>query len=295
LRHSRQRGAPAKLPRHQRPFPIIHATTIWIFAQVSPVKVALGQTIGTPADVAANLAVMKRLAVEATGQGSDLLLLPELFLSGYNIGVAARTLAEPRDGASAMAVASIAASTGIAIAYGYPERGAEGVYNSALVVDRAGKTVANYRKAHLWGEYERAQFVPGRSSDSFVLDGVRFGILICYDIEFPEPARDLSLSGADAIMALSATSAPYPVIPRHLVPTRAYENRVFVLFCNHAGEELGLRYAGESCVAAPDGEILASCRQAEGLAFATIDLSRYAAYRREHNYADDRRPELYRR
>jgi 5-aminopentanamidase len=259
------------------------------------VKVALGQTIGTSANVSANLALMQRLAAEAAGQGADLLLLPELFLSGYNIGAAIQELAEPRDGASAKAVAAIAASTGIAIAYGYPERAAEGIYNSALVVGRTGEVVASYRKTHLWGEYERGQFLAGQSSDIFALGGIRFGILICYDLELPEMVRSLSLSGADAIMGLSATSAPYPVVPRHLIPTRAYENQLFVLFCNRTGEERDLAYAGESCVAAPDGEILASCGLEEGLVLATLDLPRYAAFRRDHRYADDRRPELYRR
>jgi predicted amidohydrolase len=237
---------------------------------------------------------MERLASEAAGQGADLLLLPELFLSGYNVGSAIRQLAEPRDGPSARAVSATASSAGIAIGYGYPERASEGVYNSALVIDRTGETIANYRKTHLWGRYERAQFAAGQCSDIFSLGRFRFGILICYDLEFPEPARDLSLGGADAIMGLSATSAPYPVVPRHLIPTRAYENRMFVLFSNHAGEELGLRYVGESCVAAPDGEILVGCGQGEELAFATMDLSRYATFRRDHNYTADRRPEIYR-
>jgi 5-aminopentanamidase len=258
------------------------------------VNIALGQTIGTPGDVAANLALLERLAVEAAGRGADLLLLPEFFLSGYNVGAAIRELAEPRDGSAAKAVATIAASAGIAIAYGYPERTSEGVYNSAMVIGRTGEIVAGYRKIHLWGDDERMQFLAGRSCDVFSLGGLRFGILICYDLDFPEMARGLALSGADAIMALSATTAPYAVVPRHLIPARAYENRLFVLFSNRTGEEHGLRYAGESCVAAPDGEILASCGQAEELAFATLDLPRYAAFRRDHRYGDDRRPEIYR-
>jgi predicted amidohydrolase len=256
-------------------------------------RVALGQTVGTPADVSANLKLMARLAMAAAGGGAELLLLPELFLTGYNIGSEIQDLAESQDGPSATAAAQIAATAGVALAYGYAERCAEGVYDSALVLDRSGRCIANYRKTHLWGDYERAQFLPGRSVDVFELGGVRFGLLICYDLDFPELARGLSLAGADALIALSATTAPYPVIPRHVVPARAYENRMFVLFSNQAGEERGLAYAGESCAAAPDGAVLASCGRADELAFADMDLDRYAAFRAAHRYAGDRRPELY--
>jgi predicted amidohydrolase len=257
-------------------------------------KVALGQIVGTPADVAANLALMERLATDAAASGADLLLLPELFLSGYNVGATVRELAEPLDGPSAARAGTIAAKAGLAIAYGYPERAPEGVYNSAAVLDRKGRTVANYRKTHLWGDYERAQFLPGQASNLFDLDGLRLGFMICYDIDFPELARGLALAGADAIIALSATTAPYPVVPRHLIPARAYENRLFVLYANRAGEEQGLRYAGESCIAAPDGSILASCGQGEELAIGAVDLERYAAFKHNHRYETHRRPELYR-
>lgn len=257
-------------------------------------KVALGQIVGTPADIAANLALMEKLAAEAAGRGADLLLLPELFLSGYNVGATVRELAEPLDGPSAKAAGAIAAKGGLAIAYGYPERAPEGVYNSAAVVDRRGLAVANYRKTHLWGDYERAQFLPGQASDLFELDGIRLGFMVCYDIDFPELARGLALAGADAIIALSATSAPYPVVPRCLIPARAYENRLFVLYANRAGEEHGLRYAGESCIAAPDGAVLARCGQSEELALGEIDFERYAAFQRGHRYEAHRRTELYR-
>ncbi|MFZ5790819.1 MAG: carbon-nitrogen hydrolase family protein [Pseudomonadota bacterium] len=257
-------------------------------------KVALGQVVGAPTDIAANLALMERLAAEAGRRSADLLLLPELFLSGYNIGATVRELAEPLDGPSATRVGAIAAKAGLAIAYGYPERVPEGVYNSAAVLDRKGRAVANYRKTHLWGDYERAQFLPGQALDLFELDGLRLGFMICYDIDFPELARGLALAGADALIALSATTAPYPVVARHLIPARAYENRLFVLYANRAGEESGLRYAGESCIAAPDGSILASCGQGEELAIGSVDLERYAAFRRDHRYEAHRRPELYR-
>jgi len=257
------------------------------------VKVALGQTIGTPGDVVANLALMKRLAGEAAAHVADMLLLPELFLTGYNVGAVIRDLAESAGGSSARAAAAIAERAGIAIAFGYPERAAAGIYNSAMLLDRAGRQVANYRKTHLWGEYERSQFLPGEWTEPFDFGGIRAALLICYDLELPEMVRSVALRGADAILVLSATSEPYPIVPRHIVPARAYENGVFVLFSNHAGEEMGLRYCGASCAAAPDGSILAACGEGEGLAFATVDPAGYADYRRDHDHKAHRRPELY--
>src|SRR5690606_7158958 len=107
--------------------------------------------------------------------------------------------------------------------------------------------------------------------ETFELEGRRFGVQICYDLDFPEMARALSMSGADGLIALSATTSPYPVVPRHVVPARAYENRMFVVFANRAGEENGLSYAGESCIAAPDGAVLVSCGDTESLACATVE------------------------
>jgi len=256
-------------------------------------KVALGQTIGTPGDIAANLALMERLAKEAAARGADLLLLPELFLSGYNVGAAISDLAEAREGPSAIAAAAIAKAVDIAIAYGYPERAPEGIFNTALVLDRQGRVVANYRKSHLWGAEERTHFLPGRESAIFMLGGLRFGFMICYDIDFPEFSRTLALAGVDAIIALSATTKPYHVVSRRLIPARAYENRLFFLFANRAGEEHGMSYSGESCIAAPDGELIAQCGDGEELVIGTVDADSYAAFRRDHQYKADRQLHLY--
>jgi predicted amidohydrolase len=256
-------------------------------------RIALGQTIGTPGDVPANLQLMARLAGAAAAQGADLLLLPELFLSGYNIDDRVQRLAEPDDGPSATAASAIAAKAKLAILYGYPERRAEAVYNSALLLDKTGQSIANYRKTHLWGDFERRQFRSGANAPLFKFAGAQFGIMICYDIDFPELSRRYALDGADVILALSATTAPHPVVPRRLIPARAYENRIFVAFCDRAGSEHGLAYAGESCVAAPDGEIVVACGQGEELAIADIDFDRYRQFRQDHRFTEDRRPELY--
>lgn len=254
-------------------------------------KVALGQTIGTPANVAANLALMNRLAVNAAMQGADILVLPELFLTGYNIGTAVQDLAETNGGPSSRAASMIAQSVGIAIVYGYPERAPEGVYNAALTIDRTGRIVANYRKTHLWGAEERTHFQAGKPAEPLSLCDMRFGFMICYDIDFPELARSQALAGVDAIISISATTVPYHVVPRHLIPARAYENQLFFIFANRAGAENGLRYVGESCIAAPDGSTVVRCGAGEELLLGTVDAAAYDGYRRAHLYKGERQPD----
>ncbi|HKY94982.1 MAG TPA: carbon-nitrogen hydrolase family protein [Kiloniellales bacterium] len=245
-------------------------------------RIALGQFGGTLGDVVANLRLAQSLAQDAARLGADLLVLPELFLTGYNIGDAVARLAEPSDGPSAQAMAGIAEAAGLAIVYGYPERASDGVYNAALAIDASGHRLANYRKLRLWGDFEGAQFRAGTEPVALPLGGLRFDLQICYDLDFPEFSRAAARSGADGIIVISATTAPYAVVPRHLVPARAYENQLFVVFADRPGAEGSLRYAGESCVAAPDGSILASAGAGEALICAEVDAARYAAYRREH-------------
>jgi predicted amidohydrolase len=245
-------------------------------------RIALGQFAGTPADSGANLRLAEALVGEAARQGAQLLVLPELFLSGYNIGEAVAPLAEPSDGPSARAMARFAAASGLAIVYGYPERTPQGVYNAAAAIDAGGQLVANYRKVRLWGAFESGQFLAGSASAAFTLGGLRFALQICYDLDFPELAQDAARAGADGLIVLSATTSPYTVVPRHLVPARAYENQLFVVFANRTGVEGELRYAGESCVAAPDGSLLARSDDGEALIYAKVEPARYATYLRDH-------------
>src|SRR5215216_6504093 len=138
-------------------------------------KIALYQGPEQPGDVARNLEILGSMARAAADRGARLLICPELFLTGYNIGAAAvRRLAEPADGPAAQQAARVAQEAGIAVLYGYPERVGEDVYNAAQLIDRDGRRLANYRKSHLYGEIDRRVFCPGNGG--FVqatLDGLR--------------------------------------------------------------------------------------------------------------------------
>lgn len=259
----------------------------------TPMRLALCQQAGTPGDVAANLAAVAALAAEAAGRGAGLAVFPELFLTGYNLGRRLRDLAEPADGPSAQALAGLARAHGIALALGYAERAGNAVYNSAMLIDAAGRPLLNHRKLHLWGEGERAVFEAGDRLSVARLGALTVGLLICYDIEFPEAARRLALSGADLLLVPTALPARFDRLPQLVIPARAWENQLFVAYANRCGEEAGLAYLGGSLVAGPDGAVLARAGRDPALLIADLDPDALAASRAENPYLADRRPEAY--
>jgi predicted amidohydrolase len=257
-------------------------------------RIALYQASPKLLDTAVNLAVMEQAARAAALQGARLLVFPELFLTGYNLLDDCPRVAEPADGASYRRLAALARETGIALLYGYPERADGVIYNSAQLIDQDGQALANYRKCHLFGPDERRLFRPGASAVTAVLDGLTLGILICYDVEFPEIFRTLVLRGADLVVVPTAIGTPYEAVPTTICRARAYENQVFVAYCNLAGEERGLGYFGMSGIIGPDGQDIARAgHQDRTLLVADIDPSAYAASRTANTYLRDRRPELY--
>ncbi|MNZ49867.1 (R)-stereoselective amidase [compost metagenome] len=260
-------------------------------------RLALYQCPPGPNDVTGNLRRLEQAAQEAAQQGADLLVCPEMFTSGYNIGAErVAALAEPTDGATADAVALLAREIGIGILYGYPERAANGaIYNSVQLIDRHGQHHANYRKTHLYGELDRSQFSASDTAPAvFELDGWRIGLLICFDVEFPEAVRSLALAGADLVLVPTANMRPYEFVANVVVPCRAYENQVFLAYANFDGKEGELDYCGLSCIVAPDGEVLARADQPEQVLFAELDRERLARTREAFSYVGLRRPELYR-
>ena len=188
-------------------------------------------------DVPANLATVRRVAAEAAGRGARLVVFPELFVTGYGLGPRLRELAEPRAGASVSEVRRAAAAAGVAILVGFCERADEGPFNSAALVERDGRVLAIHRKCHLYGATERAVFTPGDALTMAEMDGLRLGVLVCYDFEFPEAARALALAGAELIAVPTALMAPHDVVAQSLVATRAAENQIFVAYANRTGRE----------------------------------------------------------
>ena len=249
---------------------------------MTDLKLALLQCASQPGDVLGNLQRLDHAAADAAAAGAHLLVTPEMFLTGYNIGATqARVLAEAADGPRAQAVAAIARQHQIAIVFGHPEHDAAGhIFNTAQCVDAQGHTLGTYRKTHLFGALDRSMFSPGAGDEPlFELHGWQLGLLICYDVEFPENTRRLALQGVDLVVVPTANMADFDFVAQHLVPTRAYENQLFVAYANFCGREGDLAYGGLSCVAAPDGAGLVQAGRDTELLLADVTQAGLAAGR----------------
>ncbi|WP_328644281.1 carbon-nitrogen hydrolase family protein [Amycolatopsis sp. NBC_00348] len=227
--------------------------------------------------------------------GADLVVAAEMITTGYHIGARTHELAEPADGPTAARMSALARETGVALAYGYPESAGEHVYNSVQLIDGTGRRLANYRKTHLFGEIDKDWFTPGTEAVVQAdLDGVRVGLLICYDVEFPEMVRAHTLAGTELLVVPTALMSPYELVADTLVPARAYESQLFVAYANRCDTERELTYCGRSCVVAPTGEVLARAGAGPGLIHADVTRDALVASRLENTHLADRRPELYR-
>jgi predicted amidohydrolase len=256
-------------------------------------KISIYQGEGKQKNIEKNLNCISKSAISAARQGADLIVFPELFLTGYNIGDAAIELAEPREGPSAKIVAEIAREANISIIYGYPEKSGSDRYISAILIDKQGRIRANYRKNHLYGDYEKRIYKKGDTLLVVRIEEITIGILICYDVEFPEAVRALVQAGAELIVVPTALMNPYCQVAKYVVPSRAYENQVFVAYVNRCGSEKELSYTGLSCVTGPDGKTLVRAGMDKGLYFADINPKAICDIKKDYSILSDLRPELY--
>lgn len=231
---------------------------------------------------------------------ADFLVLPELFNSGYLFiekdEVAELSESIP-DGYTTQALLSVSEETGTSIAAGIPERDGDVFYNSAVLVTPQGD-VHRYRKNHLY-DREKLFFEPGNTGfDVFqTKDGVRIGLMICFDWYFPESMRTLALSGAQIIAHPSNLVLPY--CPQAMV-TRCLENRVFGITANRSGREqrggVDLTYIGNSRIIGPDATVLGRSDTEETIVtVCEIDpfLADNKSLNSRNNILSDRRPEFY--
>jgi len=257
------------------------------------VKLIVCQESSPAKDIAGAFARMKRQVLAAAEAAAALVIFPEMFLTGYNIGDAVFSLAEPADGPSAAAAEQIARDCGVSILYGYPERSGHRIFNSARLVHPARGAIANYRKTHLYGTEEKRLFSPGDGLVLAELDGLKVGILICYDVEFPEAVRTLALAGAELIAVPTALIQPFDIVARTLVPARAFENQVYVAYAGLCGREGDLGYCGCSCIVGPDGRDRARAGSDPSVLSADIDPAAISKGRQANPYLSDRRAEIY--
>lgn len=240
----------------------------------------------------------------ASQQKVDLIVFPELVTSGNELGVRFTDLAQRVPGPTINLIAQRANDFGIYVAFGMAtkERVESVLYNSAVLVGPDGDLIEVYNKVHLRGE-ERMAFREGFKLPVAETDIGNIGLMIGYDLAFPEVARSLALEGADLLCVLANWETANIDEWKTYLRARAYENSLFVAGVNRIGEDVTLNFGGESMVIGPRGEVYASLVEStdatsgepvEGYAVARIDLDDVRKNREEFQFIQTRQPAVYR-
>jgi predicted amidohydrolase len=265
-------------------------------------RVAAWQCEPGPLDVAGNLRRLDAVCADAAAQGAEVLVTPEMFICGYAITLGeVLRFAQVAGGPTETAVAEIARRHGLAIGYGHPEQAgdsaAEGAaYNAATLIGADGAVLGRHRKVHLWGDVDRGQFTPNPVRPAaFAFDKSsgesRAGLLICYDVEFPESVRALAVDGAQVVLVPTANPVGAEQVQQILIPARACENNCSIVYANYCGSDDVFEYNGRSLICGPKGEVIAQAGPAgEQLVIADLPAP---AQPGAASYLADRRPDLY--
>jgi predicted amidohydrolase len=192
---------------------------------------------------------------------ADLVLFPELFMSGYTT-VGVEELAADPEGTEVGRIAQAAKDNSTAVVFGAPERYGGGYANSAIYIDRNGTVAGIYRKAFLFGS-EREAYVPGDELLIVDVDGSKAGLMICFDVEFPEVARALTQAGADLLLTISANMDPFLRDHHVFCTSRALENGLPHAYVNQIGTGEEFTFVGGTMAVSADGDILVETSAAE--------------------------------
>jgi predicted amidohydrolase len=229
-------------------------------------------------------------------QPTNLIVFPELALSGYEGGLNFTRLAERVTGHAVSYIAGKAAEFSVYVVFGMPvkEKVESILFNAAVVIGPDGELLGDYRKLHLQGE-ERLAFRPGYRTPIFDTEFGGLGVMIGWDLAFPEVARGLALDGADLIVAPCAWTSDQMEPWRAYTVARACENAIYLAAANRVGKEPSYTFGGESMLVGPRGQLHTCLDEAlEGYAVATVDLDEIRAVREESQIFQCRQPGAYR-
>lgn len=258
------------------------------------VSISLGQMNVKHGQVAANLRIAEGLIAEAARRQSQLVVLPELWSSGYDLENAASHADELGQGMFAE-LSRLAARYGIAVVGSILERRGRDVTNSAACYAADGRLLGVYRKIHLFRLFDEHKWL-GEGHAPTVLD-LPWGataLTICYDLRFPELYRHYATERGAKMMIVCAE---WPLMRlahwRALLIARAIENQCFVVAVNACGETGGTVFAGHSMILDPWGKVAAEAGEGEQLLTVGIDLDEVERVRRTIPVFEDRRPDMY--
>lgn len=259
-------------------------------------RIALLQMNIEAGNVAANITKLESMLEEAVGgeDKPDVIMFPEMWNTGYALEQI-ESIAD-KDGVEAKALlSSFARKHGVVIIGGSIAELKDGkAFNTMYAFDRDGEVIGNYSKIHLFRLMDEEKYLTaGDKLGKAVIDGEPAGMLICYDIRFPELSRKLALEGAK--MLFVPAEWPHPRLHhwRTLLTARAIENQMFVIACNRMGTSGTSEFFGHSMIIDPWGEVVAEAGEEETIIRAEIDLSLVDTVRSKIPVFEDRRPSIY--
>lgn len=247
-------------------------------------KIALGQMKAEQGEPSINLAKMEEMIRRAANEGADLICFPELSYTGYFVKKERLLqIAEPQDGYFVRRIRQLAKECGIWVIAGYAQKEGESMYNSCILADRMGGLAGTVRKVYLW-KSEKKRFTRGDSFPVFDTELGKLAILICYDLEFPEPARIAALKGAEVIFCPAAWSVPAGNRWELDLKAASLYNLLYTAGVNYSDELC----CGCSGASGPDGRLIARAEgQEETIVYAQLTPGRIELVRSEIPYFED--------
>lgn len=256
-------------------------------------KIALAQLELEPGEPDRNYSVAKDAVTEAAQRGADIVLLPELWASGYDLQNASDYASPLNDGWFAR-MRELAKEFGIALGGSMIEALGDDFYNTFLLVDKGGKESGYYRKTHLFDLiHEKEYFKAGNKLSVIDSPWGTIGLALCYDLRFPELFRAYAVAGVETILLVAEWPRRRVAHWDALLIARAIENQCFIAAVNKVGISHGQELGGNSAVINPMGEVLTQGGAAQGLFIAEIDPEESRKVRNWMPVLTDRNLDLY--
>lgn len=250
--------------------------------------------LGQPAE---NAQRVQQYIGKASSQGCRLILFPEMSDTGYEMETITRSASRWEEDQFLSTLQDAAKKHDIYVVSGLSERVGSDVYNAVAAINPSGKVIGHYRKIHLFTGapvHEERYLKPGANTTTFQVDDLLCGVMVCYDLRFPELSRLYAINGLQLLLISSAFPFPRLSHWKTLVAARAIENQIFVAAANRVGQDGPVTFCGASQILDPFGTTLSSCSEVgEGLIVSEITAERISEIRSGFNSLQDRRPEMY--
>jgi len=256
-------------------------------------KIALAQIMPKFMDVIYNEKKMEEMIIKAGGNNADIIVFPETFSTGYNFSYMKDNiykLGEQTTRTTIPLALKLAKKYDIYVIIPIIFKENDKLYNAAIIINNEGEIINKYYKNHLWDE-EQTYFSFGNNEyNVYETPFGKFGLIICYDVDFPETSRTLALKGADIIFVPSAWATTHRHLWDVFLPARALENTVYVAGINLVGDNGDLHFFGNSKVFDPTGKLIKEAtKDIEEILYCEIDIDIISEIRKDFPYLKERR------